>query len=156
MELDHCIRQANKRAIFAFATLWVLVILLVGLFELELLPTGLLVGEVRIIYYLQTIGILLALGLIPGALKLFHVQLRKIRQLPPQQAVRSYLSFYVLRIAALGVPALFNLILYYYSLDTASAFVTLITMMATVFCLPGEARMREELQFDKPTNTQEE
>lgn len=149
IEMKDYIRAKSRLITFSFVALWVLMLCIALLFELDVFPSGILMQGDLTLYYLQSVGILLALILIPVSLKLFHVRLQKIKLLPLQQAVNGYFFLSLARIAALMVPAVFNLLLYYFSLNTAPAFVALITMMATIFCLPGERRMHDELDLNE-------
>lgn len=145
---DLTVKTVSRANNAAFCGLWAVVILLVGLFETELLPTGLLCGQKEVLYYLQTIGVLMALALIPVSLKYFHVQMQKIRELPLPSALRGYRMWSMLRLGGLALPTVFNLVLYYLSMNKAPGFMALITLLATAFCIPGEQRLRDELELD--------
>lgn len=139
----------SRLLMVSFVGLWGLMAILVVLFEQDVFPVGIWEKEDRTLYYLQSAGVLSALFLIPASLKLFHVKLQKIKLLPPEKAVREYFLLSLARMGALMLPAVFNLLLYYFSLNTAPAYVALITMMATVFCIPGERRMQHELDLEE-------
>ncbi len=156
MNVEEVIQRYTRVLTIVFGSMWFSVVFFTLLFELELIPSGVLVGDDITLYVTQTIGVLLTLAVIPGSLKWFHVRLQKLRKLPPKEALDGYLSASSMRIAALELSALYNLILYYFSLNTAPVYLTLITMMATVFCLPGRNRMREELRLGQSVDSIEE
>ncbi len=151
LQKNEYIHTKSRSITFAFAALWIFMAGLIALFECDVLPVGIWMEGDLGFYYQQSLGILLALVLIPASLKFFHVRLQKIKHLPWQESVRKYQLLSWARLGALLIPAVFNLLLYYFSLNTAPAFVALITMMATLFCLPGERRMRNELEIEDET-----
>ncbi|MGI6218943.1 MAG: hypothetical protein ACOYJE_03645 [Bacteroidaceae bacterium] len=148
---ERIIKKASRRIELCFYSLWGAVILLVALFELEWLPVGLWEHEDQLLYYMQVVGVLVALALIPFSLKFFHVQVGKLQRLAehPETMLRRYVFFSYLRIGGLAFPILFNLILYYLSLNKAPGFMALITLLATIFCIPSEERLKYELNWDK-------
>lgn len=144
------IKQASRHIEISFYAVWGMVILLVALFELEWLPVGALEAQARSVYYLQTVGVLMALALIPTSLKYFHVQVQKLHgQVDRAKVLRRYLVLSYLRIGGLALPILFNLVLYYLSLNKAPGFMALITLLATIFCIPSEQRLKYELEWDQ-------
>ncbi|MBP9637567.1 MAG: hypothetical protein KBD97_04310 [Bacteroidaceae bacterium] len=133
---------------YSFWGIWILAISIVLSFEFELFPSGLLVGEDRLLYFVQSFGVLLAIVAIPGALKLFHIKLQELLKLPKEEALRPYLHWAVARDLALGFVIQFNLIFYFLSFNKAFAFIVLITLLATLFCLPGKERVCRDLQIE--------
>ena len=113
-----------------FALLWVLCIILIGLYECDILPQGVLADDVRTGYMLQVLGILLAVGLIPLSLRLFSLSLTK----------------YV-RVLPLLVAALVNLSVYYWTMDTTGLLCAGMVLVASLFCVPGRERMMSELDL---------
>lgn len=78
-EINRLLRWLQGEFILA----WMLVLLLIALYETDVLPQGMMVGDVRMEYILQTAGILLAMGLIPVSLRLFSLSLtRYVKQCP--------------------------------------------------------------------------
>jgi len=133
---------------YSFWGIWVVALAIVFSFEFELFPSGALVGEDRFLYMAQSLGVLLAIVVIPGALKLFHLKLQKLLELPKEEALRPYLHWAVARDWALGFVIQFNLIFYFLSLNKAFAFIVLITLLATLFCLPGKERVCADLHIE--------
>ena len=81
------INRLLNRLKVEYAAFWVLCLLLLCLYETEVLPQGVWAGDVRMEYILQTVGILLAVAFIPLSLRVFSLSLtRYVRQLPLEEA----------------------------------------------------------------------
>lgn len=145
---DTQINKIAKGTNYSFWGIWILALAIVFSFEFELFPSGVLVGEDRLLYMIQSFGVLLAIIAIPGALKLFHLKLQKLIELPKEEALHPYLHWVVARDWALGFVIQFNLIFYFLSFNKAFAFIVLITLLATLFCLPGKERVCADLQIE--------
>ncbi|CCY90639.1 MULTISPECIES: hypothetical protein [unclassified Phocaeicola] len=131
-----------------FALLWVLCIILIGLYECDILPQGVLADDVRTGYMLQVLGILLAVGLIPLSLRLFSLSLTKyVRVLPLLEALKSYRRWNEVRVCLLLVAALVNLSVYYWTMDTTGLLCAGMVLVASLFCVPGRERMMSELDL---------
>ena len=59
------INRLLNRLKVEYAVFWVLCLLLVGLYEADVLPQGVWAGDARMEYIFQTVGILLAVAFIP-------------------------------------------------------------------------------------------
>lgn len=131
-----------------FALLWVLCVILVVLYECDILPQGILADDARTGYMLQVLGILLAVGLIPLSLRLFSLSLTKyVRTLPLVEALKSYRRWNEVRVCLLLVAALINLSVYYWTMDTTGLLCTGMVLVASLFCVPGRERMMSELDL---------
>ena len=128
---------------------WVLPMLLVSFYELEILPEGLLVNDPRSGYGVEVAGILLAVTLIPLSLRLFSLSLmQSVKQRPLAEALVSYRRWSEVRIALLLVPALINLSSYYWTLNNTGLLCAGMVMVASLFCVPCKERLRAELDLD--------
>ena len=117
-----------------FILSWMLVLLLVVLYEADILPQGIMVGDVRMGYMLQSAGVLLAIGLIPVSLRLFSLSLtRYVRNLPLPEALKSYRRWSEVRLGLLLAPALFNLSVYYWTLDLTGLLCSGMLLVASLF-----------------------
>lgn len=131
-----------------YAAFWVLCGLLVGLYEADVLPQGVWAGNVRMEYMLEVAGILMVVAMIPLALRVFSLSLtRYVRQLPLQEALKSYRRWNEVRISMLLAPALFNFSVYYWTLDTTGLLCGGMTLIASLFCVPGRSRLLVELDL---------
>lgn len=131
-----------------YALLWIICTLTVLLYELDVLPQGILVGDARTDYILQVSGILLAVGLIPLSLRLFSLSLTKyIKQLALAEALKSYRRWNEVRIGLLLTAGLTNLSIYYWTLNTTGLLCAGMVFVASMFCIPGRERMLNELDL---------
>lgn len=135
----------------AFLGVWTAPLLIVVLYETGLYQEGLLAGNAQMEYILQSVSILLTIGLIPFALRMFNMNLvKRINELPLQQALKSYQAWSLLRLALLFVPAILALSFYYLTMNTTNLFCACMALIATMFCVPSENRIKNEL--DLPEN----
>lgn len=128
--------------------MWILCAATVLLYEMDILPQGIFVDDTRADYILQVVGILLTVGLIPVSLRLFSLSLTKyIKQLNLMDALKSYRRWNEVRIALLLVPALINLSIYYWTMNTTGLLCVGMVLIASMFCIPGRERMLNELDL---------
>lgn len=151
--MNHLLPLTRLKA--EYALLWALPLLLAALYESDVLPRGIYADHPQTEYLLQTAGILLAIVLIPLSLRLFQLSLtRHVRQLPLTEALRSYRRWSEVRLCLLLTAALSNLTVYYWTLSTTGLLCAGMVMAATLFCVPGQKRMEDELSL--PTLTDKE
>ena len=137
----------------AFLGVWTAPLLLVVLYETGLYQEGLLAGNAQMEYILQSVSILLTIGLIPFALRMFNMNLvKRIKDLPLQQALKSYQIWSILRLALLFVPAILALSFYYLTMNTTNLFCACMALIATLFCVPSENRIKNELDLPENLN----
>lgn len=137
----------------AFLGVWTAPLLLVVLYETGLYQEGLLAGNAQMEYILQSVSILLTIGLIPFALRMFNLNLvKRIKELPLQQALKSYQIWSILRLALLFVPAIMALSFYYLTMNTTNLFCACMALIATLFCVPSESRIKNELDLPENLN----
>lgn len=137
----------------AFIGVWTAPLLLVVLYETGLYQEGLLAGNAQMEYILQSVSILLTIGLIPFALRMFNMNLvKRIKDLPLQQALKSYQIWSFLRLALLFVPAILALSFYYLTMNTTNLFCACMALIATLFCVPSENRIKNELDLPENLN----
>ena len=137
----------------AFFGVWTAPLLLVALYETGLYQEGLLAGNAQMEYILQSVSILLTIGLIPFALRMFNLNLvKRIKDLPLQQALKSYQVWSILRLALLFVPAILALSFYYLTMNTTNLFCACMALIATLFCVPSENRIKNELDLPENLN----
>lgn len=131
-----------------YGLFWIACLMLVVLYEWDILPQGVLAGDARMEYVLEVAGILMAVALIPLSLRLFSLSLTKyVRRLALEQALKSYRRWNEVRIALLAVPALLNLSVYYWTLDTTGLLCGGMVLVAALFCIPTRERLLDELDL---------
>ena len=139
--MEEQIKKTAARVRTTFAYFWMLPILLVLLGETGGGWVGMYAGDVRATYMAETVTILLAASCVPIALKLFSwVLIRKIDVVTLPEALRLY---------ALWSGVLAGFFTYYIVLSSTGVLCALIGLTASLFCLPGEGRLRKELHINK-------
>ena len=141
--MEEQIKKTAARVRTTFAYFWMLPILFVLLGETGGGLVGMYAGDVRA-------TILLAASCVPIALKLFSwVLIRKIDVVTLPEALRLYALWSGVRLALLAIPVLAGFFTYYIMLSSTGALCALIGLTASLFCLPGEGRLRKELHINK-------
>lgn len=144
------IKQLLQWLQLEYVWVWVLPLVLVALYETGVMTEGAYAGDVRMDYILQTVGILLAVGLIPLSLRLFSLSLVKhVKQLTLPEALKSYRRWSEVRIGMLLVPVLVNLSFYYLTLNNTGILCAMMALIASLFCIPTRKRMLDELDLVK-------
>lgn len=139
-----------------YALLWILTLLLAGLYEYEILPQGLLAGNAQAEYIMQVASILLTVCLIPLSLRIFSLSLtRYVTGLPLPKALKSYRRWSEVRIALLLTASLINLSAYYWTMDTTGLLCAGMVIIASLFCIPSKERLLNELHLSDISNPDE-
>lgn len=137
-----------------YILVWGLPLVLVALYEAGVMTEGVYAGDARMDYILQTVGILLAVGLIPMSLRLFSLSLVKhVKQLSLQEALKSYRRWSEVRIGMLLVAILVNLSFYYLTMNNTGILCAVMALIASLFCIPTRKRMLDELDLVKGEDT---
>lgn len=148
--MEEKIKSILKCLQIEYVMLWGGALLLVVLYETGVMDEGIFAGNVRMEYILQTVGILLAIGLIPLSLRLFSLSLvKRIQLLSLPDALSSYRRWSEIRLGLLLVPVLMNLSFYYLTLDTTGILCAAMSLVASLFCVPTHKRMLDELDLLK-------
>lgn len=133
----------------AFAAFWGLAIVIVVVHEINDGETGLVADNVKIVYWMETVSILLTVINVPLALKLFALVLKKkIDQVPLVEALRLYKRWSLIRLLLLFIPVLAGLITYYMCLSTTGLLCAAIGLTASFFCVPTEHRLKADLLIE--------
>lgn len=118
--------------------------------EFELIPVGSIEGNIQATYYFETIGILLTVLCIPLSLKLFSLVLKKkIDNMTITLALKRYVQMSIVRLGILEIAIIVNLLCYYLTLSSTGNLCMLIGLTASLFCLPSEKKLRNELHISK-------
>lgn len=148
--MEEQIKQVVKRVKATYVYFWLLPILLVTFGESGGGWVGMYAGNVRATYFAETISILLVATCVPLSLKLFSwVLVKKIDAVAIQDALRLYSLWCGARLALLAIPVLAGFLTYYMMLSNKGVLCALIALTVSLFCLPGEERLRKELHIDK-------
>ena len=135
-----------KGSYFCF---WLLPILLIIWGEMCGNGVGIYAGETRTSYYMETLSILLTAVCVPVSLKLFAwVLVHKIDTVGIAKAIHLYIIWSSVRLLLLALPLIVGGLTYYLTMSTTGALCAAITLTASLFCLPGEKRLRRELHIE--------
>ncbi|MBQ8673284.1 MAG: hypothetical protein IJ511_04430 [Bacteroides sp.] len=149
--MEKMIIQTDRRLKLAYVLFWLLAVAIVVAGECwGERWTGCWAGDVQATYYAEFAVILLTAICTYGALKLFSWVLTGTidRQSLPQ-ALRTYGRFALIRLAMLALPVVCGGVVYYLAFSTTGMYCALIGLTASLFCLPGEERMRRDLHIYK-------
>lgn len=132
-----------------FATIVGIDLLLVALYETELLPSGWAVGSMQPTADAAVIGMaeLLTIALIPLSLRLFKFQ--KIDTALKQQHEAALWRWGLLRLLMLALPLLGNTLLYYAFMNTSYGYLAIITLLCMPFVYPTRRKCADEAYMDK-------
>jgi hypothetical protein len=144
------IKSIVARLKMGFAAVWIVAALVFVCGETDLIPNGIMADDVRATYIFETITILLTATMLPMSLKLFnYVLLKKVDNESLPQALHHYRVWSDVRLLMLLVIVLVGLMCYYLTMSKSSGLCALIGLVATLFCIPGDERLRRELHIDK-------
>lgn len=137
----------------AFLGVWTAPLLIVVLNETGVFNKGIYQESVQMSYALQSIGILFTIAMIPAALRMFNQNLmNRIKEMSLRDALKSYQRWGEVRLCLLFVPAVLNFTFYYLTLNSTCLFCALMPMLATLFCVPSESRIKNELDLPEEIN----
>lgn len=130
--------------------LYIIGVVLLAIFhETDVITVGVYAGDAATEYALETFSILITIALVPLSLKLFSVKMeKKIQQVQLQKALVLYQKWSTIRLMILALVTYLNILIYYLTLNNIGGLCALIALTASVFCLPSERRVGEELQLN--------
>lgn len=147
------IKRILKQQTGGFICIWAFPAIYAILFETGVLEEGIYAGDAQMEYIFQSVCILLTICLIPLALRLFNMNLvKRIKELPLQEALKSYRIWSDVRLSLLFAPAMLSLTFYYLSLNTTGLFCACMALIASLFCVPSENRIINELDLPENLN----
>lgn len=148
--MEEQIRKTFLNLRTEYLLFWAFPLLIVILGEWECDWVGIYADNVRVSYLTETLGILLAASCVPLALKLFSwVLVKKIDMVSIPEALRLYFRWSSVRLLMLEITTLVNILIYYLTLSNTGLLCALIALTASLFCVPSEKRLREELHINK-------
>lgn len=130
---------------------WLFIILAIGYsvaYEVGWLEEGIYAGDARQQYIWETAGILVTVILVPLSLKLFGVIMTKrVTSVSLPVAMKMYKRWNEIRLLMLASVTFFNIFVYYSTLNNIGGLCALIGVTASIFCLPGEKKLKAELNI---------
>ncbi len=152
--MDEKLKAANRLMLTQYLIYLAVAILLVVLYQSEVILEGAYAADFGMQYILETIGIITTIALLPLSLKLFSIKLNKeIKEAGFENALKLYKQWSTIRLMILAFLTYLNIIIYYMTLNNIGGLCALMALTASIFCLPGEKKIREELNL--VTNNEE-
>lgn len=118
-----------------FVVVWIIACMQAVLSELGVFPVAYVRLDAAGQYVIQLVGIVLTLACIYVSLKWYKFSFVK-RRMTNDIDERNYHQQGLFRVVVIAVPILYNLFLYYATLNSQLSFCFLISMLASVFCWP--------------------
>ena len=111
---------------------------------------GFYAANIRTIYVTETFIILLTASCVPLSLTLFSLVLtKKVDRVTLPIALRLYSVWSVVRLLLLALPAIAGSLCYYLMLSNKCVLCAFIALIASLFCVPSEKRLRKDLKIDR-------
>lgn len=132
---------------FVFFAPIVFSLLLVVLYETELMIPGALRLDTNIQFIALTVMELLTIAVIPAALYLFKI--KRIHADLMETPVPSMKHYGTIRLLMLGFPLVANTDLYYMSMNPAYGYMAIILLLVLPFVYPSKARCEMETGNDE-------
>ncbi len=149
--MDGLIKQISKRLKVYFIIFWLLPILIAIVGESGIIDcVGIYAGNVRLTYIVESLTILVTAICVPVVLKYFsRILAKKIDHVSLPEALQLYSFWSGVRILVFAIILLLGFSIYYLMLSTTGLLCGFIALTASLFCLPSEKRLRQELRIDK-------
>ena len=119
-------------------------VVLVVLFETDVLPSGLMANEKQTEFLLTTLMELLTLASVYMALRLFKFE--KVHQELVTRKADGLRRWGLIRLAILLLPMPLNTVLYYLFMNTTFGYMAIILAICLPFVYPSEARCEAETE----------
>ena len=119
-------------------------VVLVVLFETDILPSGLMATEKQTEFLLTTLMELLTLASVYMALRLFKFE--KVHQELVTRKADGLRRWGLIRLAILLLPMPLNTVLYYLFMNTTFGYMAIILAICLPFVYPSEARCEAETE----------
>lgn len=148
--MEEKIKKAVRFLRMSYVIFWIVSVVFMLVGEMSDDWVGAYADDVRVTYYAETLSILLTATCIPLSLKLFACVLyRRIDRASITSALQLYVFWSGIRLVLLLLPLLAGFFTYYVMLSTTGLLCALIALTASLFCLPGEERLRRELHIER-------
>lgn len=141
------LKQTQKILMTNFWFVLTVTLLLVVLYETELLEPTDLAGDVSMMFVLQILMELVTICVIPVALKLFSV--KKIHRKLVAGKGAALLPWGTARINLLCLPMLVNTFLYYQTMSPAFGYMGIILFLCLFFIYPSKSRCYSETEDEE-------
>ena len=148
--MEEKIKKAVRFLRTSYVIFWIVPAVFVLVGETSDNWVGMYAGDVRTTYYAEVLSILLTAVCVPLSLKLFAwVLYRLIDHAGIARALQLYVFWSGMRLVLLALPLMAGFLTYYAMLSTTGLLCALIALTASLFCFPGEERLRRELHIER-------
>lgn len=137
------VKHVQRVLLAQFLIYIVLALLIVLLFEADILLPGFIASDQTMQYVLLMLMELLTIACIPLSLKLFSLKSVKKRLVAGRNSSLMLLGTF--RLAMLGAPVVVNALLYYLSLSAAFGYLAILGALCLAFVYPSESRCLNEI-----------
>ncbi len=121
---------------YLFSLILLVTLLLVLVFESELLLPGFILVESKVDFVIKYIMELMTIIIIPLSLRLF--KFKSVERKLATKKQHALLRWGVLRIIMLGIPMIINTILYYGFLAVEFGYLSIILLISMIFIYPSK------------------
>lgn len=121
---------------YLFSLILLVTLLLVLVFESELLLPGFILVESKVDFVIKYIMELMTIIIIPLSLRLF--KFKSVERKLATKKQHALLRWGVLRIIMLGIPMIINTILYYGFLSVEFGYLSIILLISMIFIYPSK------------------
>lgn len=141
--------KVQKKLTILLSLMVIFCIVIVLLFELEILPIGIYTDKISAEFVLITTMEIITICVIPIALKMAKSKYY-IKQLTcEEKAINALKKMSIIRLCLIGVPLITNTLLYYLFMKVTFAYLALILIFTLIFIIPSKTRCKNEIQRDK-------
>lgn len=148
--MEERIKETARCVKLSYLLFWMFPLLFLLAGELGGAWVGFYAADVKVVYLAETLVILLTALCVPASLKIFARKLsRQIDRATLPQALRLYVRWSMVRLFMLSLPVIGGFSAYYVTMSSKGMLCALIALTASLFCLPGEERLRRELHIEK-------
>lgn len=155
-QMEEQIRKTVSGIRRAYVCFWLAPVIFIVCGECGGSLVGLYADNARMAYCAETLSILSTAVCVPVSLKLFAwILSRRIDRAGIAEALRLYSVWSIVRLGLLALPVWIGIGTYYTALSSTGALCAAIGLTASLFCLPGDKRLRRELHIEKDTEQEE-
>ncbi|MDR0972982.1 MAG: hypothetical protein LBM61_03230 [Prevotellaceae bacterium] len=141
-------KQTLNRLRLQIGVFWLIPLLLAALYGGDYLETGRWADDEGARYVAGTWVVMLTIFCVPAALKGFSLYVKRYAQGRPA-ALSLYERAFAARLLALSLCIWPGVYVYFQTFDNLGGLCALIGLTASLFCIPREARIRQELHLDE-------
>lgn len=141
-------KRMSIKLLIGWFAIYVIAGVIVLLFEMGPLK-GVSLTDVKTIYILEVIGVLLSLALIPLALRGFKKMVDRLdeKEYPEEKIEKIYMTCSWLRLLAFFVVVEFGVTFYYLINDSIGLYIAAIGAICSLFSFPTKAGIEHETGF---------